>query len=73
MPAPSDLSSLCSDICRNATGRTLVRAGGIEYRVPLTTPVVGRAMVADISRFRPGESVQILGNEGCDVRAEVLL
>ena len=51
-------------------------AGGVPYRVHGTTVAIGPKpgggeMVADLSRFQPGDSVRILGDEGMDYRATV--
>jgi hypothetical protein len=53
-----------------------IQAGGVSYRVPPTTVAVGPkpgggSMVADLSRFQPGDSVRIIGDEGMDYRATV--
>ena len=51
-------------------------SSGREWHVHLTTVAVGPKpgggeMVADISRFKLGDSVRVLGDEGMDYRAVI--
>jgi hypothetical protein len=79
---PVSLSQVCdelsAEIFRAYSGRPGVRvwSAGREWHVPLTTVAVGPRpgggdMVADISRFKIGDSVRVLGDEGMDYRATI--
>jgi hypothetical protein len=75
------LSAVCDEIAREfglPTSRPGVRiwCSGRYWVVPYTTVAVGPRpgggeMVADISRFQIGDSVRVLGDEGCDFRATI--
>jgi hypothetical protein len=76
------LSQVCdelsTELCRSDSIRPGVRiwSAGREWHVPLTTVAVGPKpgggeMVADISRFKLGDSVRVLGDEGMDYRATI--
>jgi hypothetical protein len=75
---PVPISSVLCEIEREPSRPPYIRiiAGGRVYAVPMTTPAVGPQpgggeMHADLSRFKSGDSVRIIGVEGCDYRATI--